>query len=183
MKQIYEGILTLINWDERQIKRLRRGNKDAQERCYVEFSPQVYTAILKICGNRDTANELLHDSFIDVFTEINTYNEEYVFIAWVKRIAINNTINYVKRHQNSKRILTLIDRPNIKDYCYSDDNLLDKLLATLTPENRAIIWLYIVEQFTHKEISKLLDKSESYSKSIVSRSLKSLRKSAEVLTR
>lgn len=172
-----------MNWNEKHIKRLKRGKKDAQERCYIEFSPQVYTAILKICGNRDIANELLHDSFIDVFTGIHTYNEEYVFVAWVKRIAINNTINYVKRHQNSTRILKLVDVPEVKEYSYSNDNLLDKLLASLTPENRAVIWLYIVEQYTHNEISKLLEKSESYSKSIVSRSLKLLRKSAEILNK
>jgi len=62
----------------------------------------------------------------------------------------------------------------------SQSNLLEYLLEKVSENERLILWLYIVEQYSHEEIANLVSQSPSYSKSIVSRCLQKLRNKSEV---
>jgi RNA polymerase sigma-70 factor (ECF subfamily) len=165
------------------IKGMKKGDSDSFEQCYRELSPAIYSAILRICMNRDTANDLLHDTFIIAFEKIETFNEKYQFIAWIKRIAFNRTFNYLKKSSNrSHQTIENFDALSpIKsaEQTLLDTNLLDTLFVKVSETERLVLWLFIVEQYTHDEISDLVGKSASYSKSIVSRSLKKLKQDHE----
>ena len=62
----------------------------------------------------------------------------------------------------------------------SQSNLLEYLLTKVSENERLILWLFIVEQYSHEEIGSLFSQSPSYSKSILSRCLQKLRKKLEV---
>jgi len=62
----------------------------------------------------------------------------------------------------------------------SQSNLLEYLLEKVSENERLILWLYIVEQYSHEEIANLVSQSPNYSKSIVSRCLQKLRNKSEV---
>ena len=164
-----------MSWNENQLIALQLGNKDAQEQCYIAFAPLLYTTILKLCDNRDVANDLLHDTFIDVFNNISNFNPEFSFVAWLKRIAINNTFNHIKRQKVSLKIINNIEIESTPLTENNNSSLFNKLLYYLPTEHRMVMWLFIVEQYNHAEIACFMGKSESFSKSIVSRSLKKLR--------
>ncbi|MGB0835072.1 MAG: RNA polymerase sigma factor [Psychrobium sp.] len=167
-------------WNDNDINALIEGCRATQHKCYVEFSPILYTAIFKICGNKEVASDLLHDSFIDIFRYISSFNSHTNFVAWVKRIAMNNTFNYIKRQKISLKLVEQINTEHEEQFIEPNSTQLDKLLNRLVPEQRMIVWMSVVEQYTHKEIANITGKSESYSKSIVSRSLSKLRTSTEV---
>ena len=164
----------MTQWNELMLQRLKKGDIKAQELLYREFSKPVYTAIFKICGNRDLANDLLHDSFLDAFFQIDKFRTQISIKAWLKRIAINNTVNFLKRSQLASKYI--IDFRNDDDEYLEKDStqLLDRLFSEISAEHRAVIWLFVVEQYKHHEIGEMLGQSESYSKSVVSRSLKRL---------
>jgi len=168
-----------MSWDENKLIALQLGDRKAQEQCYIAFSPLLYTTILKICDSREVASDLLHDTFMDVFNNIASFNPQFSFIAWLKRIAINNTFNHIKRQKTALKVIEHIDSTP-QSATQSNNNLLNKLLYQLPTEHRMVMWLFIVEQYSHADIAQFTDKSESYSKSIVSRSLKKLRCHAEV---
>jgi len=168
-----------MSWDESKLIALQLGDSKAQEQCYIAFSPLIYTTILKICDNREVASDLLHDTFMDVFNNIASFNPQLSFIAWLKRIAINNTFNYIKRQKTALKVIENIDCAP-QSTTPNNNNLLNKLLYQLPTEHRMVMWLFIIEQYSHVEIAQFTGKSESYSKSIVSRSLKKLRSHAEV---
>jgi len=171
-------------WDEKLVGEMKQGNKDAFERCYRLISPQIYTVIFNICRNKDTAQELLHDTFIDIFESIHCYKIKQSFTGWTKRIAFNNTLNFIKR-QNRLVLTEEFPEESFEiECCISkqliDSQLIEKLLAKVTEVERLILWLFIVEQYNHEEIAVLVSKTPSYSKSIVSRALKRIRLFQEV---
>ncbi len=168
----------MINIDERLIKKLKAGDKAAQEACYISLSPIIYTALVKICRDREIANDLLHDTFIQIFDAVSKLDITANFVAWSKKIAINKALNYVKRHK-----FDIVDSHTQFD-CVAkeltdESDKLEVLLASLPVEHRIVIWLFIIEEYSHVEISHFMNKSESYSKSIVSRCLKKLRLTLE----
>lgn len=168
----------MSQWNELTLQRLRKGDIGAQEICYSEFSPAVYTAIFKICRNKELANDLLHDSFLDAFTHIARFKQNVSFLAWIKRIAINNTFNAMKKKDfltDDSDVELMSDEPIYPE----SHNRLEQLMTTLSAEHRAVLWLYVVEQYKHQEIAQMLGQSESYSKSIISRCLKRLRQQLE----
>jgi len=170
-----------LKWNDEIIVEMKNGVNSAFEHCYLILSPTIYTAILKICKDKDIASELLHDTFIDAFENISSFDLSNVFIAWLKRIAFNNTFNYIKKQKSVRLFEDKIESeyPKSIDDNHGDSDLLNKLMALVPATHRLILWLYIVEQYSHDEIAKLFDKSASYSKSIVSRSLIKLREHAE----
>jgi len=169
-----------MQWNSEDFAALAANNRATQQKCYVEFSPILYTTIWKICGNKETANDLLHDSFIAIFKNVSQYNQNYSFISWLKRIAINNTFNHLKRQKTTLKVVEQLEHDSHESFIEPNTNPLDKLLFILPPEHRMVIWMSIVEQYTHKEISEITGRSESYSKSIVARSLVKLRNTNEV---
>ncbi len=172
-------------WRDDLVIAMKNGEDLAFEQCYQLLSPQVYSAILRICNDHASAQDLLHDTFINAFEKIATYNEQHSFIAWLKRIAFNNTFNHIKRQ---KLAFEVVDKMPEDEYEITpeqqlvDSNLLVTLLDTVPTSHRLLLWLYIVEQYSHDEIAALVGKTASYSKSIVSRSLKKLKSHPVVVT-
>jgi RNA polymerase sigma factor (sigma-70 family) len=163
---------------------MKQGDAEAFERCYRQISPQIYTVIYKVCRNKDTSQELLQDTFIDIFESLDCYTTKQSFIAWAKRIAFNNTLNFIKRN-NRMVLMEELPEEGFEIECdlteqLIDSQLIESLLAKVTELERFILWLFIVEQYNHEEIGVLMSKTPSYSKSIVSRSLKRIRLLSEV---
>lgn len=167
----------MLEWNESIVTKMKEGDRLAFEICYRSFSPMIYQITKNIMRNNSAASDLTHDTFIDAFENIDKYKPKKQFSTWLKRIAFNNTMNYLKREKSFQRFVSEVqegDIPLAMEDVINSSELLDKLFAQLSEKERLVIWLYIVEQFTHTEIAVLLVKSESYSKSIVSRSLKKI---------
>ncbi len=168
-----------MDLNKQLIAGMKNGDADAFEQCYRILSPTIYTAILKICRNRDSADDLLHDSFLDAFDKIASYDSSNSFIAWLKRIAFNNTFNYLKKQKNTFQLINNLATETLHEKsvadAYDDTDLLSKLMVSVPTNHRVILWLFVVEQYSHEEIALLVSKSPSYSKSIVSRCLQKLK--------
>jgi len=175
----------LQQWNESLVDKMKEGEQQAFEQCYLQFSPAIYTAIFNICRDQGNANDLLQDTFVAAFEKIHSYTaRDNSFIAWLKRIAFNNTFNFLKKH---KLTVVGIEDENVAmsttcevEMLHEQNNFLNALLRTISEKERLIIWLYIVEQYSHEEIGNIVNKSPSYSKSVVSRCLKKLRLKEEV---
>ena len=172
-------------WNESLVDKMKEGEQQAFEQCYLQLSPAIYTAIFNICRDQGNANDLLQDTFVAAFEKIHSYTaKDNSFIAWLKRIAFNNTFNFLKKH---KLTVVGIEDENVAvsttcevEMRHEQNNFLNALLTTISEKERLIIWLYIVEQYSHEEIGDIVKKSPSYSKSVVSRCLKKLRSKEEV---
>ncbi|MBA6336484.1 sigma-70 family RNA polymerase sigma factor [Colwellia sp. BRX8-7] len=174
----------MTKWNDKLLESMKQGDEVALEQCYRLLSPIIFTAILKICKNRHDANDLLQDTFVDAFDNLASFHQQVPFIAWLKRIAFNNTFNFLKKNKRltigTDHLPEAVSLENSIESDYESRNLLLYLFERLSEMECLIMWLYIAEQYKHSEIAEVIGKTPSYSKSVVCRCLQKLRANAEV---
>jgi RNA polymerase sigma factor (sigma-70 family) len=141
----------------------------ALQKLYEEFYPVMYPTCLRYANSEEDALDILHDGFIKVFNNIDRYQIGSSLGAWIKRIMINTSIDYYRKE--TKRRTADIDSvsevtndtPDIISQLSTDDLL--KALQHLTPSYRSVFNLYVIEGYSHKELSEILGITESTSRS------------------
>jgi RNA polymerase sigma-70 factor (ECF subfamily) len=157
---------------------MREGDHNAFEQCYRILSPIIYSTILRVCNRPAIAEEVMQDSFIDAFSSLNTLNSDGAFVSWIKRIAFNKAINIIRQNKEITSVNDAVfdgEAAETFDINIIQKNQLAYLMGHLTEEAKLVVWLFIVEGYSHQEIAELAGNTVSYSKSIVSRSLTKLR--------
>lgn len=125
------------------------------------------------------AEDLLQNSFVDVFTKLHTFRYQSSVGAWIKRIVVNNCINFLKKRR------LYFEELDDKFHGKFEDDVEDPMRLNVEAVNNAIMKLpdgyrvvfslYMMEGYDHKEIAGILDISEATSKSQYSRAKKKLR--------
>ncbi|MCP3930450.1 MAG: sigma-70 family RNA polymerase sigma factor [Bacteroidetes bacterium] len=163
------------------IEKCKRGQRSAQFELYRLYSQAMYNVSLRMVRNELDAEDLLQNSFVDVFTKLHTFKYQSSIGAWIKRIVINNCINFLKRRK--VYFEELEDRhANIVEGDWKDDNSVKmdvtsvkKAIQKLPDGYRLVFSLYLMEGYDHKEIASILNISEATSKSQYSRAKKKLK--------
>lgn len=122
---------------------------------------------LKYCPNEAEAEDNLHNSFIEIFTNIKNFNNKGSFEGWMKRITINKAIDsYKKTFQLSPIKDDFKDDTTIdeNDFDVSLDHILS-LIQDLPNQYRLVFSLYELDDYSHQEIASMLSITESTSKS------------------
>ena len=162
--------------DETLVVSMKAGEESAFSDCYQKLSPYVYSVILRICGRPAIAEEIMQDSFIQAFSSLDKLQKNTHFYGWIKRIAFNKTLNHLRQQKDTLEISDEhCDEAMVFDKTIMQESQLAYLMGHLPSEAKMIIWLFIVEGYSHKEIAGITGKTQSYSKSLVSRNLEKLR--------
>ncbi len=154
---------------------LRQGDAAAQTEVFRHFERPVYTLALRICQDEHDAMDVLQDTFVQAFSRIGQYREESPFWGWLRQVAVNTCLGRLRKRRSNH--LSLVPQHHAEAAAEHPDAQLDLAgaLARLKPDARAIVWLYDVEGYSHKEIADLYGKSVSYSKTQLSRAHMRLR--------
>lgn len=150
------------------IKKCKKNNRNAQSELFHIFKDSLFSLCLKYCSNYEEAEDLLQDSFLTIFKKINQYKAKGSFEGWMKRIVINKAID---RYENNVFVNTPIKEELISETKIDEDNLhfsIDELLEfiqQLPTKYRLVFSLYELDDYSHKEIAKMLQISEGTSKS------------------
>lgn len=159
---------------------LKRDPK-AQEALYRHFGAKMYGLCLRYARNPMEAEDILQEGFIKVYTHLHDYRFEGSFEGWIRRTFVNTAINYFKK---KSRELVEVSLDDLEFVGSQEENAFEKLsteellgLIQKLPEGYRIVFnLYIVEGYSHKEISEMMHISESTSKSQLSRARLALQK-------
>ncbi|NNF61637.1 MAG: sigma-70 family RNA polymerase sigma factor [Gammaproteobacteria bacterium] len=158
-----------------QVAAARRGERKAQEALYREYSPAVFTLAMRIVSHREAAEEVLQDTFIEVLSKLDGFRGQAPLGAWIRRIAVNKALMFLRSGwRRYARPLEAVAEPGAAGDS-GDEHGLGDALAQLSPTARAVVWLHDVEGYTHKEIGEMMKKSQSFSKSQLSRAHRRLR--------
>ena len=178
-----------ISIDPGIVRRAAKGDPRAHEIIYRAFATPVYSVCLRFTKAPAQAEDLTQETFIEVLRSIQKFRGEAALGSWIRRIAVTKALMYL-RSAWTKRGQALADDWNDVTEGdalshgisrHPDDALdLDAALANLPEVSRAVVWLHDVEGFTHKEIAGLMGKTESFSKSQLSRAYQRLRPFLEV---
>lgn len=159
----------------------RLGKRTAQYELYRRYNRAMFGTCLRMCGRREDAEDLLQNSFADVFGKLSYFRGESTIGAWIKRIVINNCLNHLK----SKRLFytELEDHHDFVEVDEQEDESdppfsverIKSAVDNLPDGYRTVLNLYLFEGFDHAEIGEVLGISEQTSKSQYSRARKRLR--------
>jgi RNA polymerase sigma-70 factor (ECF subfamily) len=158
------------------IARLRAGDSAAFEQVYRLFERPVFTLAWRLLGDRDEAQEILHDAMLQVIDKLDGFRGEAPFWGWLRQICVNESlmrlrkrrVDYVDELPEPESVARVLE-PAIER---AD---LERALNELSPTARSVVWLYYVEGYTHEEIAGCFDKSVSFSKTQLSRGTRKLR--------
>ena len=175
---------TDIDIDPAIVKRACAGDAKAHEIIYRAFSAPVYSVCLRFTRVPAHAEDLLQETFIEVIRKIGQFRAEAPLGVWVRRIAVSKALMFLRSawHQRGQSLdddweeMTFERRGMPLNPVRQDQAMdLDAALANLPEVSRTVVWLHDVEGFTHKEIATLMGKTESFSKSQLSRAYQRLR--------
>jgi RNA polymerase sigma-70 factor (ECF subfamily) len=173
-----------IQIDPAIVKRATRGDAKAHEILYRAFSAPVYSVCLRFTRVPAQAEDLLQETFIEVIRKITQFRGDAPIGIWIRRIAVSKALMFLRSawHARGQSLdddweeMTFEVRPSAAGSQQHDQAMdLDAAMADLTPVSRAVVWLHDVEGYTHKEIAGLMGKTESFSKSQLSRAYQRLR--------
>lgn len=178
--------------DEKLIERSLTGDESAFESLVQKYHKRIISIVYQIIGNKQEAEDVAQEVFIKVFYKLKDFNPEYPFYAWLYRIAINRCYDYLRAKKRArmksfselsvkeiKTINTLYEQKNdgeISAYDREDINeIINKLIMSLKPKERAVIVMRDVENLAYKEIAQILKCSELAARIKLSRARKKLR--------
>ena len=173
-----------IQIDPAIVKRAARGDGRAHEIIYRAFAGPVYSLCLRFTRVPAQAEDLVQETFIEIMRSIARFRGEAALGSWIRRIAVSKALMHLRSAWTARgqaladdwHEVTAGDAGSHGVPSQPDMALdLDSALANLPETSRAVVWLHDVEGFTHKEIAAMMGKTESFSKSQLSRAYQRLR--------
>ncbi len=150
------------------VEQCKANDRSAQMALYKKYAEGMFCVAMRFLKNSDDAEDVLQESFIKAFQRIHQFKGEVTFGAWLKRIVINGSIDFLK----SKQHYTLpLEEHYIgvaeDDWEVEEDIRLEEVkeaIERLPEKYRFVVQLYLVEGYDHSEISEILGISETASR-------------------
>ena len=156
---------------EKLIADCKQGDRKAQAKLYRKYSPILFGICLKYSRNKTEAEDNLHDSFMTIFNKIGQYSGKGSFEGWMKRISVNTVLQKYRKEEH----LNIVSE-NTEEEVDVDSGRADIPLQTLLQyiqelpnKYRLTFNMYVLDGYSHKEISEKLGTSTGTSKSNLAR--------------
>lgn len=173
----------VVNIHQPLIDACREGSREAQYQLYKLYSRAMLNIAWRIVNSQADAEDILQESFLSAFRNIQSYKGEASFGAWLKRIVVNKAINHIRKRK-IELTSAEIGEIDVADEAPAAENDADTLLSVervkraigkLPDGFRLVLSLYLLEGYDHREIGEILGISESTSKSQFNRAKSRLR--------
>lgn len=166
------------------IRRAQEGDRAAFEQIYREHVGRVYAICLRILADSGRAQELTQDVFVRLWEMIGTFRGESAFSSWLYRLAVNVVLVDLRaKKRRTARVMTTDNlSPYDKDGHISNPGSaidLERAIAAIPEQARAVFVLHDVEGYHHDEIAALMGVAAGTSKAQLHRARKLLREALE----
>jgi RNA polymerase sigma-70 factor (ECF subfamily) len=171
-----------LNLPEQLIKECKQGNRKSQFELYKLYYKAMYNSSLRIIKNTTDAEDIMQEAFLKAFQHLDTYKGEVSFGAWLKKIVVNQSLDYLRKRKIEFLPIEsdLENRPE-EESAFQDEidekiriEKVIKEVNALPDGYRIILTLYLLEGYDHDEISEILNISASTSRSQYMRAKKRL---------
>ena len=156
---------------EQLIHECTKNNTKAQEQLYHLLAPKLFAVCLKYSRSYEEAQDNLQESILLIFEKISQYKNSGSFEGWAKRVVIN----YVLQQYRNQKIFEIISEkiPDTDEVEIEDENVsiefLTKIIQELPDRYRLVFNLYVMDDYSHKEIAEMLGINIGTSKSNLAR--------------
>lgn len=165
------------------IKTARKGDQQSMYRLYKLYVQAMYNTCVRMVSNRYDAEDIIQESFVKAFKNLDSFRGESSFGSWLKRIVINQSITFIKSKKleftDFDNLQIVSDEPEKSNFPEIEPVKIHESIKTLPEKARVVLNLYLLEGYRHKEIAEILNISESTSKSQYLRAKQLLREKLE----
>jgi len=164
--------------DEALVRRTQNGDTQAFDALWQKYSSRIYSLIYNMTSNHEDANDLLLEVFAKAYRSINGFRGRSSFYTWIHAIAVNMTINFVKKrgrrfqmslddldssvHNDKEFIeLTASNTPTREVDLSELQQRLNEALMKLSLEHRTVVTMFDIQGMPHAEIARILGVPEA----------------------
>jgi RNA polymerase sigma-70 factor (ECF subfamily) len=164
-----------------------QNDRRSQEQLFKLFYGKMLPVCIRYVSDRDTAQEVLQEGFIKVFEKLGAFDHKGSFEGWIRRIVANTAIDAIRKskkdpyrtdNDNDFKIGAedlMVDREEMETLELKAQVAMEAV-QKLSPAYRAVFNLYVLEEYSHKEIGVILGISEGTSKSNLAKAKMNLQK-------
>jgi len=156
--------------DHRLIEKAERNDRLAQKQLYDQYAPALLSVCRLYINDLQFAEDALLKAFFKIFTNLSKYEEQEHFYAWMRRIAVNECIDFLKSKAQKLSFADWSDTYDTIDDVYLENETfseseIQSFVDQLPTACRTVFNLYVFEDYSHKQIAEELSISEGTSKS------------------
>ena len=181
------------------VERIRQKDQRAMSQLYQMYIRELSSVCYRYVPSESDAKDVLQESLVKIFASIPTldYRGENAFRIWMRKVVVNEALHFLRERRKLKASLGLrIVDPDLEtasDAQTTDEETIDtemftpdtlhRLISELPDGCRIVVYLYVFEGYSHRQIAELLNVSEStsasqlyYAKQLLARRIKELKK-------
>ncbi len=171
-----------LNLHEQLLRECRQGNRKSQFEIYKLYYKAMFNTSFRIVNNFPDAEDIMQESFLKAFQNLDKYKGEVSFGAWLKRIVVNRSLDYLRKRkvdfveiENEPEIISEVEHES--SWEVEENTRYETVIKEINnlPEGyKIILTLYLLEGYNHNEIAEMMKISPSTSRSQFNRAKKRL---------
>ncbi|UCC40576.1 MAG: sigma-70 family RNA polymerase sigma factor [Candidatus Aminicenantes bacterium] len=173
--------------EDKLITRAKKGDMEAFESLVRKYQQSIYYLCHRMTGAHQAADDLSQETFIKAYFSLPRFKDGMNFYTWIRKIALNNSLNYLKAHKREEPLderesripgnssLTGQELPQDRVQRNHLEQKFKKALKALPADQKVIFCLRFYEDLSYKEISQLLNLPNGTVMSRLNRTRKKLR--------
>lgn len=153
--------------DEQLVEKLQQGDEFALSELIKRYQSKLFFYVVKLIGSKDDAEDVVQETFLKVYQNIQSFDLTRKFSSWIYRIAHNQAINLAKKRSRVQAVEGInLDwyvehEKEVHDFLADDSRKelsadMMKLIDDLRLEYREVLVLYYFEEKSYEEISDIL---------------------------
>lgn len=154
-----------------------KGNLSAYNELVRRYQTRIYSLAYNMTSSKEDAEDMVQDVFVKAYSSLKNFRGTSSFYTWIYRIAINRTINFLKKRKKKQAVsLNDMDEGVERDPAYVElsarespvrdislselQEKLNKALLTLSEKHRTVVVLHDIQGMPHDEIAQITGCSE-----------------------
>lgn len=158
--------------DQMLIVKAKKGDTSAYENLVRKYQKKIYFLCLRMTGAHQSADDLSQETFMKAYFSLPKFKEEMNFFTWIRKIAVNSTLNYLKIWKREKPMSQNMDSVTTNPGSTAPEqpqqhlertrleNKFTEALSTLPPDQRAVFILKVFEDQSYKNIAQIMNIAE-----------------------
>ena len=151
------------------VEQCKANDRKAQMQLYKQYCDGMFCVAMRFLKNPDDAEDVLQESFIKAFQRIDQFKGEVTFGAWLKKIVVHGSIDFLKSKKQqtvelNEGYLHISDDGDWNVESEMDIDEVKKAIEQLSEKYRYVVQLFLMEGYDHSEISEILNISETASR-------------------
>jgi len=156
------------------VERAKEGDLGAYDELIQLYQERIYATLYNMTSNHEDAHDLTQEAFIKAYRSLKSFKGQSSFYTWIYRIAVNRTINFLKKRnrrvnlslndmdanvENNPELVSLIsDKTPRRDANLTElQEKLNEAMQRLSESHRLVVTLHDIQGLSHDEIGKIVN--------------------------